>query len=188
MSAALAGGGALSAAVNAKRRIGTGRARAARRRIRAPLLVNEMGGWTAPLATFREWGGWTAPPLTPRFTLGATTVPTSSAVGDSKDRAGVIVGDQQRAVLHLPRVDGATPAPPARRHAPGDRLDFRPAPRRERPHHAAEPVLLRAFPRAALREEHPVLVLWREHRAGVELHAVARHVRSGLQQRCSELA
>src|SRR5262245_47230493 len=181
MSAATAGGEALSAAINVTRRIRTGRARAARRRIRAPLLLNERGGWTAPLTTFREWGGWTAPPLTPRFTLGATTVPTSSAVGDSEDRAGVIVGDQQRAVLHLPRVDGATPDLLALQPALGERLVLRHVARPERHHHDAEANLLRAVPRAALREEHSVLVLWREHRAGVELHAVARDVRSGLQ-------
>src|SRR5262249_41051537 len=160
MSAALAGGGALRAAVNAKRRSGTGRGRAGRRRIGGPVLGKEMGGWTAPLTTFREWGGWTAPPLTPRFTLGATTVPTSSAVGDSKDRAGVIVGDQQRAVLHLPRVDGATPDLLALQPALGERLLLRHVTRPERHQHDAEADLLRAVHLATLPPDHPQLGLY----------------------------
>src|SRR5205085_11545799 len=48
--------------------------------------------------------------------------------------------------------------------------------------------LLRAIPRAVARDEDRVLVLRREHAAGIEPHAERGRVRAGLEDRCGELA
>src|SRR5438094_6828885 len=109
-------------------------------------------------------------------------------VTDPVDRAGVVVGDQQRAVLHLPGVDGSAPDLIALQPALGEDLVPRDVGRAERDHHHAEADLLTAIPRAALSEERAVLVLGREHGARVELDAVAGDVWTRLEQRRGELA
>src|SRR5688572_5311102 len=82
-------------------------------------------------------------------------------VADAIDRAGIVVGDQQRAILHLLGVDGAAPDLVALQPALGERLVLRHVAGTQRHHRHAEADLLRAVPGAALGQEHPVLVLGR---------------------------
>src|SRR5262245_34925774 len=168
----------ISVAMRSGRTILIRRAVAARRRIRTAFFIE-------------QWGGWTAPPFTPRFARRATPAASnsskSSPVAHAIDRAGVIVRDQQRAVLHLPRVHRSAPDLIALQPAFGERLVLGHVALPQRHHHHAEADLLAAVPRAALREEDAVLVLGGEHRASVELDTVARDVRAGLQQRRGEL-
>src|SRR5689334_14956191 len=109
---------------------------------------------------------------------------TSLLIADPVDRARVVVGDEQRAVLHLARVHGPSPDLLALQPALGERLVLRHVVGPQRDHHDAEAGLLVAVPGPALGEEDAVLVLGREHRTRVEHHAVAGHVRAGLEQRC----
>src|SRR5438132_7827391 len=109
-------------------------------------------------------------------------------VTDPVDRAGVVVGDQQRAVLHLPGVDGSAPDLIALQPALGEDLVPRTVGRAERDHHHAETDLLTAIPRSALGEKRAVLVLGWEHGARVELDAVTGDVWTRLEQRRGELA
>src|SRR5262245_44741287 len=99
-----------------------------------------------------------------------------AAVADSIDRTGVIIADQQRAVLHHQEVRRAAEVFVVLDEAGHERLDLRAAlavgPRDE---HAV--VLLRAVPRPMLGDEHRALVLRREHLAGVELQAQRAGVR-----------
>src|SRR5436309_7224042 len=111
-----------------------------------------------------------------------------SLIGDAVDRSRVVVADQERAVLHLPRVHGPAPDLIALEPALGERLVLRHVARAERDHHHAEADLLTAVPGPALGQEDTVLVLRRKHGARVELHAVARYVRARLQERRRELA
>src|SRR5712692_1663146 len=117
-----------------------------------------------------------------------TSDPTVSAlVGDAIDRARVVVGNQERAVLHLLRVHG--PAPDVLTLEPPLREDFvfRHVTTAQRDHHHSEADLLGPVPRAALSEEGAVLVLGGEHRACIELDAIAGNVRARLEQRRREL-
>src|SRR3989442_919131 len=127
-----------------------------------------------------------------RGTRGGRTAPPglrgSAPVRDAIDRARVVVGDQQRPVLHLPGVDRPAPDLVALQPALGERLVPRHVALPQRDHHHAEADLLGAVPRAALGKEHSVPVLRREHRARIELDAVAGHLRSRLDQRRRELA
>src|SRR6266850_1480500 len=97
-------------------------------------------------------------------TLPAARVATSSAVvktrrisllrvADAVDRARVVVGDQQRAVLHLARVDRTAPDLVALQPALGEDLVLGHVGRPEGDHHHAEAGLLRAVPGPALGQE-----------------------------------
>src|SRR2546422_4889703 len=109
-------------------------------------------------------------------------------VGNPVDRSRVVVGDQERAVLHLLRVHGPAPDLVALEPSLGKRLVLGHVTRPKRDHHHPEADLLCPVPGAALGEEGAVLVLGGEHRARVELHAVAGHVRARLDERRRELA
>src|ERR1700730_14677739 len=80
-------------------------------------------------------------------------------VGDPVDRAGVVVGDQERPVFHLLRVHG--PAPDLLTLEPSitEHLDLRHIAAAERYYHDPEADFFRPVPRAALGEEGAVLVL-----------------------------
>src|SRR5262249_35923268 len=95
--------------------------------------------------------------------------PRSALIADPVDRSGVVVGDQEGAVLHLLGVDRAAPDLVAVEPPLDEDLVLGHVALAQGDHHHAEADLLRPVPRAALGEEHAVLVLGREHRAGVEL-------------------
>src|SRR5712692_277757 len=117
-----------------------------------------------------------------------TSDPTVSAlIGDAIDRPRVVVGDQERAVLHLLRVDGPAPDVLALEPPLGEDFVFRHIAAAEGDHHHPEADLLRPIPGATLGEEGAVLVLGGEHRACIELDAIAGHVRARLEQRRREL-
>src|SRR5262245_44823295 len=115
----------ISVAMRSVRRGLIRRAIVARRRIRTAFFIE-------------QWGGWTAPPLAPRFTSRATTVSKLSSVADAIDRPGVVVRDQQRAVLHLPRIDRSAPDLVALQPTLGERLVLRNVARPQRHHHHPE--------------------------------------------------
>src|SRR6266542_5518840 len=118
---------------------------------------------------------------------GRSPPPSSPLVGDPVDRPRIVVRHEERAVLHLLRVDRAAPdlvalEPPLR-----EDLVLGRGTGPERDHHHPEADLLRPVPGAALGEKGAVLVLGREHRARVEVDAVSGHVRPRLEERRYEL-
>src|SRR5262249_11469063 len=86
----------------------------------------------------------------------------SVLVTDPVNRSGIVVRDQQRSVLHLRSVHRASPElVPRLEPSLGEHLVLRHVATPQRDHHDPIADLLGAVPRAALRQEHAVLVLRR---------------------------
>ena len=113
----------------------------------------------------------------------------SGLVGDPVDRARVVVGDQERAVLHLRGVDRAGPRPGRPASQPSAKTSyFGTSPGRRVTIITRKPIFFVRFQEPRWARNTRFLYSAREHRAGVELDAVAGHVRARLDERRRELA
>src|SRR5262245_61658416 len=109
-------------------------------------------------------------------------------VRNAIDRAVPIVRDEQGAVAHDEQVDWTTPEALAFEDAAQEDLGLRIAVRAKRhPRHVVA-ALLRAVPRAVLRDEDIVAILRRKHLAVVEPHPERSDVRPELHYGFGELA
>src|SRR5947209_7430899 len=103
---------------------------------------------------------------------------SSCAIRNPIDHACLVVRHEQRSVRHLEDVDRPPPFVPALQPSFGERLVFHWTVSLQTDQRNPIADWLRPIPRSMLGDEDLFAVLRRKHRAGVELQAESRHMRT----------